>query len=39
LLLFVVALTGVNMGTTTSGVAYMASVKSLIANFFLRLSC
>jgi hypothetical protein len=39
LLLFVTALAGVTIGTTTSGVAYMASVKSLIANLVIRLSC
>jgi len=33
------ALAGVTMGTTTSAVAYMVSVKSLIANLLMRLSC
>jgi hypothetical protein len=38
LLLLVSALAGVTIGTTTSAVAYMASVKSLIAFMLMILS-
>jgi hypothetical protein len=38
LLLFVSALAGVTIGTTTSAVAYMANVKSRIAFLLMRLS-
>ena len=38
LLLLVSALAGVTVGTTTGAVAYMASVKSLIANLLMILS-
>ena len=37
LLLSAAALAGVTMGTAASAVAYMASVKSPIANFLMRL--
>jgi hypothetical protein len=37
-LLFAAALAGVAVGTTTSAVAHIASVKSLIADFLMRLS-
>jgi ABC-type uncharacterized transport system permease subunit len=36
---FVAALAGVTTGTITSAVAHMASVKSLIADLLMRLSC
>jgi len=35
---FVAALAGVTIGIATSAVAYMASVKSLIADLLMRLS-
>jgi hypothetical protein len=38
LLLFVAASAGVTMGITTSAAAYVASVKSPIANLLMRLS-
>jgi hypothetical protein len=39
LLLFVSDLAGVIIGATTNVVAYMASVKSLVANLLMLLSC
>ena len=38
LLLFVAALAGVTVGTITSAVAYMANVKSVMADLLMRLS-
>ncbi len=39
LLLFVSDLAGVIIGATTNVVAYIASVKSLVANLLMLLSC
>ena len=39
LLLFVSDLAGVTTGAATNVVAYMASVKSLVANLLMLLSC
>jgi hypothetical protein len=36
---FVAALAGATMGTATSAVAHMASVKSRIADLLMRVSC